>query len=326
MPRRRAAPRLYLDRKRRTWAIRDGSNFIRTGCLEQDAAGAENALRVYLGAKHQPQRSASPLIADMLLVYAREHAPYKRSAPKIAHTIGNLSKWWGGKSLVDVTAKNCRAYAAVRPQAAARRDLETLRAAIRYWHKEYGPIVLPHVTLPEKAAPRERWLTRGEVARLLWASRRVEHLRRFILIGLYTGSRAGAILEAKWSWVDLETGVMRRRAPGVNESTKRTPPVRLDRRLLAHMRRWFARDGQAEAFVVIYLNDRVRKLRRSWQAAVTRAGVPGKVTPHTLRHTRATWLLRDGVRIWDAAHELGMSALILERTYGHHQPSYQSRN
>lgn len=225
--------------------------------------------------------------------------------------------------LADVTAKNCRAYAAARPQSAARRDLETLRAAIRYWHKEYGPITIPYVTLPEKAAPRERWLTRSEAARLLWAARRVEHLRRFILVGLYTGSRAGAILSAKWSWVDLETGLMRRRAPGTIETTKRTPPVRIERQLLAHMRRWAAQDRQPEAFVITYLNDRVRKLRRSWQAAVKRAELAGQITPHTLRHTRATWLMREGVRIWDAAHQLGMSAIILERTYGHHHADYQ---
>jgi integrase len=31
------------------------------------------------------------------------------------------------------------------------------------------------------------------------------------------------------------------------------------------------------------------------------AGLPGKVTPHVLRHTAATWLMRRGVSIWEAA-------------------------
>lgn len=333
MPRRRAAPRLYLDKKRLTWAIRDGANFIRTGCLESDVAGAEGALEAYLGTKHQPQRGPSPLIADLLTVYSREHVPYKRSATKILHTIDNLKKWWSDKKLPDVTAKNCRAYAATRPQVAARRDLETLRAAIRYWHREYGPLPsMPFVTLPEKPAARERWLTRREVAQLLWAARRLPHLRRFILLALYTGSRSGAILEARWSWIDLETGLMRRRPPGTVETTKRTPPVRLKGRILTHVRRWERLDKKAasakkgekpKGYVVNYLGDRVRKLRRSWRTAVEEAGLSGQVTPHTLRHTRATWLMRDGARIWDAAQELGMSALTLERTYGHHQPSYQ---
>jgi hypothetical protein len=45
-------------------------------------------------------------------------------------------------------------------------------------------------------------------------------------------------------------------------------------------------------------------------------------TPHTLRHTAATWLMQRGVPIWQAAGYLGMSAQILEQTYGHHHPDY----
>jgi Phage integrase family len=48
----------------------------------------------------------------------------------------------------------------------------------------------------------------------------------------------------------------------------------------------------------------------------------GRVTPHTLRHTAATWLMQRGVPIWQAAGFLGMSAEMLERTYGHHHPDY----
>jgi len=52
------------------------------------------------------------------------------------------------------------------------------------------------------------------------------------------------------------------------------------------------------------------------------AGLWGKVTPHTLRHTAATWLMQRGVPIWQAAGYLGMSAQMIERTYGHHHPDY----
>lgn len=234
-------------------------------------------------------------------------------------------RWWSGKQLSDVTARNCRLYAAVRPKVAARRDLETLRAAISYWHREYGPLTsLPFVTLPEKPAPRERWLTRQEVARLLRAAHGWPHLRRFILIGFYTGSRSGAILGARWDWVDLGTGLMRRRPHGISESTiKRTPPVRLKGSILAHMRRWARLDADPAAAIVNYEGHSIGHLKRSWRRAVEIAGLPGKVTPHVLRHSRATHMMRDGARIWDAAQELGMSAITLERTYGHHSPGYQ---
>jgi hypothetical protein len=75
MPRRRAAPRLYLDPRRKTWVIRDGASFVRTGCDEHDRRGAERKLVEYLGQKHEPERGPTPLIVDVLLAYAREHVP-----------------------------------------------------------------------------------------------------------------------------------------------------------------------------------------------------------------------------------------------------------
>jgi integrase len=330
MPRPRSAPRLYLDPKRRQWLIRDGQAFVRTGCAESDVGRAEQLLAEYLGSKHQPTPSATPPIADILIAYGREHVPHKRTPRKIDHTIRNLARWWADKMLTDVTARNCRAYAAARPKVAARRDLETLRAAIRYWHKEYGPLpAIPFVTLPAKPAPRERWLTRSEAARLLWAARRVEHLRRFILIGLYTGSRARAILDARWRWVNWDTGVMRRRAPETAETSKRTPWVRIRGQLgkkgnlLAHMRRWAAKDAAPEGPIINYRDGGITHLKRSWNTAVEAAGLDGRISPHTLRHTRATWLMQSGTTIWDAAQSLGMSAIVLEKTYGHHHLDYQ---
>jgi integrase len=212
--------------------------------------------------------------------------------------------------------------------AAARRDLETLRAAIGYWHEEYGPLpTVPAVVLPPKPEPRERWLTRSEVARLLWAARRTPHSVRFILLGIYTGSRSGALLAAQWSWVDLAGGIMRRRPPGTAENKqKRTPPVKLGVRIQAHLRRWRRLDGvTVNGFVIHCDGKRIQKMRRSWRTAVRVAGLGSDVTPHTLRHTRATWLMQAGIDRWEAAGHLGMSLEMLQRHYGHHHPDAQKR-
>lgn len=123
------------------------------------------------------------------------------------------------------------------------------------------------VVLPVKGAPRERWLTRSEAAKLLWTcwrhrevqtvhrgalrgqkietdKRPLQHLARFILIGLYTGTRAAAIASASphreegRSFVDLDAGIFYRLAQGHRATSNRQPPVPLPRPLLAHMRRW----------------------------------------------------------------------------------------
>ena len=41
-------PRLYLDRKRGTWVIRDGKTFLRLGLSEDKLEAAETALNEYL--------------------------------------------------------------------------------------------------------------------------------------------------------------------------------------------------------------------------------------------------------------------------------------
>ncbi len=66
----------------------------------------------------------------------------------------------------------------------------------------------------------------------------------------------------------------------------------------------------------------MKSVKTGFAHAVAIAGLEGKVTPHTLRHTAATWLMQLGVPIWQAAGYLGMSVQTLERTYGHHHPDY----
>lgn len=185
----------------------------------------------------------------------------------------------------------------------------------------------PVFALPPKSDGRDRWLTRSECARLLWAARRLVHLRRFILIGIYTGTRSGAIFKLKWDQIDVDRGIMLRRAAKDREvSNKRRPPVRLGTKLLSFMRRWRDVDLRGGiAFVVHYDGQEVRKLRRSWSGAARRANLGPEVTPHTLRHTRATWLMQAGIDPWEAAGHLGMSVETLTRTYGHHHADFQRK-
>jgi integrase len=247
MPRKRAAPRLYLDPGRQQWTIRDGPRFIRTGCAEDDRRGAEKRLAEYLGQKYRPGQGAGedPLIADILLAYASEHLPHTITARNASYMVNDLAEWWADKNLSDVTAKSCRAYAQDRRRYWARCCLESLRAAIRHWHREHGPLPsIPAVILPPAPEPRDRWLSKSEAARLLKAARHTPHLARFILLGLRTGSRSKVLLSLQWDWIDLVRGVMHRRAPGTSESKqKKTPPVRLGRKILAHLRRWRRLDG-----------------------------------------------------------------------------------
>jgi len=114
------------------------------------------------------------------------------------------------------------------------------------------------------------------------------HLARFILVGLYAGSRhgvvCGAALMPTIGHVDLGRGVFYRRALGARETKKRQPPVRLPDRLLTHLRRW-KRLGISKQAVIEWNGKPVRSVRKAFAAAVQAAGLDGKITPHILRHT-----------------------------------------
>jgi hypothetical protein len=80
-------------------------------------------------------------------------------------------------------------------------------------------------------------------------------------------------------------------------------------------------DSKAQASLVPSL----KKRNVEDAALVNRAGLTtanGNVTPHTFRHTAATWLMQAGVPVWTAAGYLGMSVEVLINTYGHHHPDH----
>jgi integrase len=158
----------------------------------------------------------------------------------------------------------------------------------------------------------------------------LRHLARFILIGIYTGTRASAIATASpqraagRSFVDLDQGIFYRLAQGKRATNKRQPPAPIPPRLLAHMRRW-ERLGLVAGHFVEFNGKPILSVKTAFSRAVQLAGLSsesGKIVPHTLRHTAATWLMQRGVSIWQAAGYLGMSAEILDRVYGHHSPDH----
>jgi integrase len=377
MPRRAKGIRLWLRpeerdeggalRLRAVWVIRDGPRKISTGSAPQDRAGAERRLGEYLADRHEPSRArgrhpSEILIADVLAIYLTDVAPRHSREEETKQRVLTLDAWWADRALADVSGATCRAYVAHRTSqtrrsckpeatgrrarmvtaAAARRELEDLRAAINHHRLEGLCSEVVSVVLPPRGLAREKWLTRTEAARLLRAACRAKqvvfdkatlravgrHIARFILVGLYTGTRSSAICGAALrptigrGYVDLDRSVFYGRAIGRGETKKRQPPVKLPLRLLVHMRRW-ERLGLSRHAVVEWNGKPVLSVRKGFAAAVRAADLGPEVTPHTLRHTAATWLMQAGVDLWQAAGFLGMTVEQLERTYGHHHPDYQ---
>lgn len=355
MPRKAKGPRLYLRNDRtggRSWVILDGKIERRTGSSEDGIAGAERALARYIASKYTPPTRGTIqldkiLIADVINIYLRERAPYVKNESFISATTDPILTWWGGKTLADIRGRTCREYVTWRTKqrikrrktaqrvstSTARHDLKTLRAAVRYYHGEYGPLPSePKITLPEATPARDRWLTKAEAARFVMAAHRADYdyLVRFLLIGLHTATRSGAILLLQWKrnalggWIDVERGLIYRRGSGETETKKRRPPARIPDKLLPWLRRWRAKDAEAkQPYVINFQGNRIKKLRRSWATVRKTAKLGSDVTPHTLRHTAVCWQLQAGVPVWEVAGWAGMTVDMVDEVYGHHHPDHQ---
>jgi integrase len=349
---RRKPPRLYLKEqappRSNAWYIRDGEKRIGTGCGEQDLEGSQRALRDYIDGKYQPPQGLGGelLVVETVAAYLKDYAAQSRSREFLFATAKPILQWWSGKRIQDVNGTNCRRYVAWRishtyrgrsiSDQTARHDLKTMRAAINWYKSECDPaLVAPTVTLPDKAPPRLGYcLERSEVAARIRVARKnqqTRHVARMLLIGVYTGTRPGAILALRWmpsidaGWFDLDAGILHRAGSKVRPTKKRQPPAKIHARLMPHLRRWHAADtANGIRSVVHYLGEPIGKLRRSWDSVARLAGAKEKDGPHILRHTAATWMMRSGVDAFETSGFLGMSPEVLWDVYGHHHPRFQN--
>lgn len=333
--------------RRNPFIILDGGKQYSTGCYDGDRAGAERAFARHLQDKHSDaivvgvKDPTQIPISDAINLYLKNVVPHRARQGEIVDRLLRVSAFFLDNHLSYITGATCRAYVESRSTpAAARRELEDLRAAINHHRSEGLHDKIVSVVLPTKAVPRERWLTRVEAAALIRAAWRYrekqggpmagrhtrKHVARFMTVARYMGARAavicGASIEAKRPqdrpWVDLSRGVFYGRPAGERETKKRRQTVRVPPALLAHMRRWRAR---GQKYVVQWNGKPVTNVAKAHRSVVADAGLGPDVTPHVWRHSVATWLVEKGIKPAEVARFLAMSEHTLMRVYRHHQPS-----
>lgn len=364
MPRPSKGARLYLRKPRRDgngnitkaggWVVLDGGKEHSTGCGPADRAEAEKRFAQYLAEKHEAPRRERPLsqvrIADVINIYLRDVAAGLANPAKVADAADRLLDFFGERTLAEINGEVCRDYVSHRERkgftlkgngGGARRDLQDLAAAINHHHREGLHREDVRVVLPPQGESRKRWLTRSEVARLLWVCLRtreaqgawitqrrpLRHLARFILLGVYTGSRPGAMLALSWheqvgrGWVDLDRRLIYRMKEGGNATNKRQPPVPIAPELERQMTYWARRDNRFGP-VVRFNGEAILSVKVALKRACKLAGLDETVSAYTLRHTAASWLVQEGVSFAKVAAFLGTSEAMIERHYGHLAPEH----
>lgn len=358
--------RLWLNKKRGYWYIRDaGMVMIATGCKTAEREAAEAKLGDHIARRplDVPKGGFVPATAKfeiILAAYGRDHGPDVVGQETLATHCEHLLKFWGSKTMLDVHDATCRAYRDHRTAmqwqgrfisiTTANKELGTLQAAMYFFARKHAIPNVPRVT---KALGvnnrRDRVLERVECARMIRAARRLgyRHLVRFIMIGLYTGTRLDAILRTRWiksvssGHFDLVEGVYHRIGEGERRTKKQRPPCTIPDKLLWFLKRWKAADDKIGMSYAIHTGGQpIEDIRTNWNGDYARtpwtkvieaAGLASwkeaddgrlirttDVTPHVLRHTCATWLLRAEWSVFDVAGHIGASATMVEQVYGHY--------
>src|SRR5438270_6663303 len=216
-----------------------------------------------------------------------------------------------------------------RPAAPAtvQRKVACLRSFYRHLRREE---ILDHDPTAELRAPRggnklPQVLSRAEIKRLLQTPRGTEPraLRdRALLELMYAcGLRASEAIGLEVADVDLEDGVLRARGKGRKE---RLVPV--GRQAVAAVRAYLERGRPRlvgdRAETRLFVNSRGSGLTRQGlykvvQRHAASAGLAGKMSPHTLRHTFATHLLAGGCDLRSVQEMLGHADIATTQIYTH---------
>ncbi|WP_374633960.1 tyrosine-type recombinase/integrase [Ferrovibrio sp.] len=216
----------------------------------------------------------------------------------------------------------CRDFAQARYRQGAKpgtvaTNLGILRAALNWAAGERLIDKEPPMELPPSAPPKDRWLS-AEEARALMDGAEAPHIRLFIILALHTAARAASLLDLTWDrvndrFIDLNP-------PGRARTRKGRAVVPMNPVLAEALIE--ARRGALSDHVIEWAGGPVLSIKKAFRRAAERAGLPG-VTPHTLRHTAATWMVQAGVPIAKVAGYLGhRDSRTTERVYGHHAPDY----
>ena len=244
----------------------------------------------------------------------------------------------------DVTAycEKRRAGKIGRPakNSTIRRELGALIAAFNLCSRKKGPDgtyliprdEIPVIPLPDRGAPRDRWLRPAEAEALLKASMR-EHAPRlgqytrcylFIKIGLATAARRKSIERLSVFQVDLDAKQIDFNEPGRQRTRKRRSVVPISENLFPVLRSAYE---HAIATGSDWILGHPGEIRSTFENAVAYAAEhygldPTGINRHTLRHTYGTWAAQSGVDMWKIAGVMGDTLATVERNYAKHHPDY----
>ena len=262
---------------------------------------------------------ASERMSDLWRLYLADRRKDGKDVTRQENAWKRLEPEFGDRMGTDITKDDCRAYAKLRQRFGAAAgtiatELQYLRACLNL---RYGR-GHNRVWIPTGSPPRDRYLTREELEKLL-EHVGTAHVRLFIILAITTGARMSALLDLRWDQVDFKHRTINFNQTGREQTNKRRPEVPLNARAYEALQE--AARGALTDWVIEWDGKPVKSIKKAIRMAATRSGVP--CSPHVFRHTAGVWMAQADVPMQKISQFLGhTSTRVTERTYARYSPSF----
>lgn len=259
-------------------------------------------------------------VGEIVEAYIRDKKD-KRSSGSMATAYRSLAGFFGHLRPDQVDRAICKSYHERRVHSGGVsagtviKDLGVLRAAIR-WSGQGGKATF---WFPPTPAPRDLHITR-EQAQALADAASLPHIRLFIILAWSTGGRHGALLDLTWDRVDFGRRLIRlaRKATHGHKGRAVVPMTGWAETALQE-----AHKARTSEYVIEYAGKPLRSIKRGFEWARERAGLPEGVTPHVMRHSAAVAMAEAGIPMAEIGQFLGHTDLkVTYRVYGRFSPDY----
>ncbi len=187
-----------------------------------------------------------------------------------------------------------------------------------------GDIPTTKVKKPKYDNKRVRFLSHEEAHILLEILQaKSQETYEMALLSLHCALRAGEVFSLTWKDIDLDHGLVTL----LDTKSSKTRTVSMTADVKAYL---MEKDqgGKQELIFPDRKTGGIRKqISKSFTRAVSEAGLNQgiedrrqRVTFHTLRHTFASWLVMNGISLYDVKELLGHATLIMTERYAHLAP------
>ncbi len=234
----------------------------------------------------------------------------------IKPTFGHLSLQAITRAIVEQHIRN--RLAAGKAPATVNRDLSLLKhmlnVATSFGLLETNPLIAIK-PLRERNQDKWKFLTQKDMEKIKKALS--PHYHDLFLFLVYMGMRMGATLAIRWQDVDIEKGIIFKRAysakSGTNESIPMHPKIKT---LLQNRYERFSPKPDDRIFVHSHSN-----FAKALKTALKKAGLP-HIRVHDLRHTFASWLVQNGVPLKTVQELLDHKDIKTTMRYAHLSPEH----